>query len=57
VLANASSYTPDISADGHNVTFGTDATNLVAPDVNAHTDVVAVHTQTGTALAGMIEHV
>jgi Tol biopolymer transport system component/cold shock CspA family protein len=47
VQANGESWTPSISADGRYVAFDSDATNLVADDTNAKTDVFVHDRQTG----------
>jgi len=46
-LANGPSYKPSISADGRYVAFQSDASNLVAGDTNATTDVFVKDLTTG----------
>lgn len=47
VQANGSSYSPSISADGRFVAFASEASNLVACDTNACSDVFVYDRQTG----------
>jgi hypothetical protein len=47
VQGDAASRDPALSADGHLVAFGSDATNLVPGDTNGVTDVFAHDLQTG----------
>ncbi len=44
---NAASYGPSISADGRNVTFASDASNLVADDTNGVVDIFVKDRETG----------
>ena len=46
--ANGSSFNPAISADGRFVAFASDASNLVAGDTNAASDIFVVDRQTNT---------
>jgi Ca2+-binding RTX toxin-like protein len=46
--ANAASYTPGISTDGHLVAFASDASNLVADDTNAVRDIFVKDGTSGT---------
>jgi archaellum component FlaF (FlaF/FlaG flagellin family) len=57
VEANDSMYNADISADGRFVVFSTNATNLVANDLNANTDVFVHDRETGrTRLVSVSPH-
>jgi Tol biopolymer transport system component len=49
--ANGRSYAPSISADGNRVTFLTEATNLVAGDLDAQRDVAQRNRSAGTTVA------
>ena len=48
IQGNGDSYSPSISADGRYVAFQSDASNLVAGDTNASTDVFVHDLQTGS---------
>ncbi|MFN8381360.1 MAG: hypothetical protein U0V02_05440 [Anaerolineales bacterium] len=50
VQANAFTYTGQISADGHFVSFDSDANNLVSDDTNANTDVFLRNLSLGTTV-------
>ncbi|MEP6910072.1 MAG: PASTA domain-containing protein [Actinomycetota bacterium] len=53
--ANDGSYAPSISADGRYVAFLSDATNLVAADLNTNRDVFVFDRQTGTTVNASVD--
>jgi Tol biopolymer transport system component len=53
--ANGGSYSPSISADGRDVAFLSDATNLVAGDTNMVRDVFVVDRQTATTSRASVD--
>jgi len=53
--ANGGSSTPSISSDGRYVAFLSDATNLVAADVNAQRDVFVFDRQAGTTVNASVD--